>query len=37
MKYRSRIYESRVEKIAKLFKVISLVGAREVGKSSLLE
>ena len=37
MKYKNRIYEARVEKIAKLFKVIFLVGARQVGKSSLLE
>lgn len=37
MIYKKRIYESVVQKLSKLFKIIFLVGARQVGKSSLLE
>lgn len=37
MKYRARLYEEKVIKLAGLFKVIFLVGARQVGKSSLLQ
>ncbi len=37
MKYRKRIYEEKILKISKLFKVIFLVGARQVSKSSLLQ
>jgi predicted AAA+ superfamily ATPase len=37
VKYKKRIYEEKIFKISKLFKVIFLVGARQVGKSSLLQ
>lgn len=37
MIYKSRIQEAKVKESAKFFKVIFLVGARQVGKSSLLE
>ena len=36
MDYKKRIAENRVQEFAKLFKIIFLVGARQVGKSSLL-
>lgn len=36
MDYRSRIYEKLILEAANLFKIIFLVGARQVGKSSLL-
>lgn len=35
MKYRKRITENRVKAFAELFKIIFLIGARQVGKSSL--
>jgi uncharacterized protein len=35
MNYRSRINENLIEDFSKLFKIIFLVGARQVGKSSL--
>lgn len=37
MNYKKRIYEDRIKKLSKLFKVLFLVGARQVGKSSLLD
>jgi len=37
VEYKKRIYEEKILKISKLFKVIFLVGARQVGKSSLLQ
>ena len=36
MNYKKRIYEPLIKELAKLFKIIFLVGARQVGKSSLL-
>jgi predicted AAA+ superfamily ATPase len=36
MKYKKRIYEKLITDLSKLFKIIFLVGARQVGKSSLL-
>lgn len=36
MNYKRRIYEDSIKKFSKLFKIIFLVGARQVGKSSLL-
>jgi predicted AAA+ superfamily ATPase len=36
MKYRKRLYEAKIKKLSQLFKVLFLVGARQVGKSSLL-
>jgi hypothetical protein len=36
MKYKKRIYEDRLNRFAKLFKIVLLVGARQVGKSTLL-
>lgn len=36
MQYRKRIYENLIKDFSKLFKIIFLVGARQVGKSSLL-
>jgi predicted AAA+ superfamily ATPase len=37
VKYIKRILEEKILKISKLFKVIFLVGARQVGKNSLLQ
>lgn len=34
--YKKRIYEQKIQEFSKLFKVLLLVGARQVGKSSLL-
>ena len=36
MNYRTRIYENKLNEYSKLFKIILLVGARQVGKSTLL-
>ncbi|MFA6066298.1 MAG: ATP-binding protein [Candidatus Babeliaceae bacterium] len=36
MNYKKRIYEKLIKDFSKLFKIIFLVGARQVGKSSLL-
>ena len=36
MKFRTRLYEDKIKKLAKLFKIIFLTGARQVGKSSSL-
>ncbi len=37
MNYKKRIYEKLIKDAAKLFKIIFLVGARQVGKSSLFK
>lgn len=37
MSYKKRIYEKEIEELSKFFKIVCLVGARQVGKSSLLE
>ncbi|KKQ48792.1 MAG: hypothetical protein US69_C0014G0033 [candidate division TM6 bacterium GW2011_GWF2_38_10] len=36
MIFKPRIYEAKIKKFAHLFKIVFLVGARQVGKSSLL-
>ncbi len=36
MNYKKRIYESLITELSKIYKIIFLVGARQVGKSSLL-
>lgn len=36
MNYRKRVYEKQIAEASKLFKIILLVGARQVGKSTLL-
>jgi predicted AAA+ superfamily ATPase len=36
MRYKTRIYEKNIQEFSRLFKIIFLIGARQVGKSSLL-